>query len=112
METSNQAEKTSRHYLEQFSESWFKWMGWVIIVAVFHTAGERSEVWIVQGVAWLSSLMFFVLAWLTLEDYAVKLLPPPRKLPTGIVWLVTFIIASIPFVLIFFLTSIFKGFLS
>jgi len=95
--------------IDEFGEKWFKWISWVILTAALWAASEKTDSILVWLIFALSALIVFVKGWLTLELLIDKYFPHPNKLPEIVVHIVTFIVAIIPFFVVFFIGEILES---
>lgn len=94
-----------------FHRTWFTWLEWVTIAAIIYAVGRKTGSIVVLCVALFSGALLFFTAWFGIEKLAREHLPSiSEKSRPVLFWLMVFLIAAVPFVVMVFLGEIFTGF--
>ena len=96
-------------YLTIITDTWFKWLGWVVIAAALNTIGVKNDNTLIKIIVRISEFWLFLYAWIGLEYLADNYLPRPSRLPKPIVHIFTMLVAMIPFLVVFFLSAVFEN---
>ena len=95
-----------------FAKEWFQWIEWVTLTAAMWAVAEKTGSVLVRIIAIISAAIVFFKAWYTMEQLADNWLPNPSKLPKWLVFVLTMLVALIPFFVMHFLAKVFGTLIS
>lgn len=104
-------DKTAELFVELIkkglAKQWFQWIEWVTLTAAMWAVAGKTGSFLVRVVAIVSAAIVFFKAWYSLEKLVHNWLPRPSRLPRRLVFLLTFLVALIPFCIMHFLAQVF-----